>query len=86
MYHALHELLGFHTSFEELVKRKNKYGAPCMSYFGTGSSLLQSVDIIHGLWGGLNDGLPSTLGSTRLRFERDRTTLRCPPYAALTSV
>ena len=56
-----------------------------MPYLGTVSSLLQSVDS-HGLWGGLTDGLPSTLGSARSRFERDRTSLRCPPYAALTSI
>ena len=80
--YALHELLGFHISFEELVKRKNKSGAPRMLYFGTVSSLLQSVDS-HGLWGGLADGFPSILGSARSRFERDRTSLRCPPYAAL---
>ena len=70
------------------MKRKTKSGAaPCMpyEYFGTVSSLLQSVDC-HGLWGGLTDDLPSTLGSTKSRFERDRTSLRCPPYAALTSV
>ena len=84
-YHALHELLGFHISFEELVKLKKKSGAPCMPYFGTVSSLLQSVDS-HVLWGGSTDGLPSTLVSERSRFERDRTSLRCPPYAALTSV
>ena len=57
----------------------------CPTLVQTVSSLLQSVDS-HGLWGGLTDGLPSTLGSARLRFERDRTSLRCPPYAALTSV
>ena len=56
-----------------------------MPYFSTASSLLQSVDR-HGLWVGLADGLPSILGSVRSRFERDRTLLRCPPYAALTSV
>ena len=67
------------------MKLKKKSGAPCMPYFGTVSSLLQSVDS-HVLWGGLTDGLPSTLGSARSRFERDRTWLRCPPYAALTSV
>ena len=67
------------------MKGKKIYGALCMPYFGTVSSLLQSVDS-HGLWGGLTDGLPSTLGSARSRFERDRTSLRCPPYAALTSV
>ena len=83
-YHALHELLGFHTSFEEVVKRK-KNDAPGIPYFGTVSSLLQSVDS-HGLWGGLTDGLPSTLGSARSRFEPDRTSLLCPPYAALSSV
>ena len=33
-----------------------------MPYFGTVSSLLQSVDS-HGLWGGLTVGLPSALGS-----------------------
>ena len=63
---------------------QKKNGAPFMPYFGV-SSLLQSVDS-HGLWGGLTDGLPSTLGGARSRFERDRTSLRCPPYAALTSV
>ena len=52
------------------MKRKKQSGAPCMPYFGTVSSLLQSVDS-HGLWGGLTDGLPSTLGSARSRFERD---------------
>ena len=83
--HCLHELLGFHISFEELVKLKKKSGASCMPYFGTVSSLLQSVDS-HVLWGGSTDGLPSTLVSARSRFERDRTSLRCPPYVALTSV
>ena len=67
------------------MKRKIKSGAPCMPYFGTVSSLLQSVNS-HGLWGGLTGGLPSTLGSARSRLERDRTSLRCPPYASLTSV
>ena len=38
-YHALHELLGFPVSFEELVKRKKKSGAPCMPYFGTVKAL-----------------------------------------------
>ena len=58
-----------------------------MSYFGTVSSLLQSVDS-RGLWGDLTVGLPSALGSGARRraqgrgFERDRT---CPPSAALTS-
>ena len=33
-----------------------------MPYFGTVSSLLQSVDS-HGLWGSLTIGLPSVLGS-----------------------
>ena len=58
-----------------------------MSYFGTVSSLLQSVDS-HGLWGGLTVGLPSALGSgARRRAQgRGRTSLRCPPSAALTSV
>ena len=56
-----------------------------MLYFGIVRSLFQSVDS-HDLWGGLTDGLPSTLGNTRSRFKRDRTSLRCPPYAALTSV
>ena len=56
-----------------------------MLNFGTVSSSLQSVDS-HGFWGGLTDGLPSTLGSARSKFERDRTSLSCPPYAALTSV
>ena len=62
-YHELHELLGFHISFEELVKRKNIYDAPCMpySYFGTVSSLLQSVDN-HGLWEGLTDGIDEYIG------------------------
>ena len=41
---------------------QKKSGAPCMPYFGTVSSLLQSVDS-HGLWGGLTVGLPSALGS-----------------------
>ena len=69
------------------MKRKTKSGAPCsIPYLGTVSSLLQSVDSSHGLWGGLTEGLSSTLGSARSRFERDRTSLRCPPYAALTSV
>ena len=67
------------------MKRKKKSGAPCIPYFGTVSSLLQSIDS-QGLLGGLTDGLPSALGSARSRFERDRTTLRCPPFAALTSV
>ena len=49
------------------------------------ASKLQSVDS-HGLWGGLTEGLQSTLGSARSRFERDRTSLRCPPHAALSSV
>ena len=64
------------------MKRKKKSGASRMPYFGTVSSLLQTVDS-HGLWGGLIDGLSSTLGSAASRFERDRTSLRCPPYAAL---
>ena len=67
------------------MKRKKKPGALCMPYFGTVSSLLQSIDS-HGLLGGLTDGLTSTLGSARSRFERDQTSLRCTPYAALTSV
>ena len=67
------------------MNRKRKYDASRMPYFGTVSSLLQSVDS-HGLWGGLTDGLPSTLGSARSKFERDGTSLRCPPYATLTSV
>ena len=49
-----------------------------MPYFGTVNGLLQSVDS-RGLLGGLTDGLSSTLGSARSRFERDRTSLRCPP-------
>ena len=49
-----------------------------MPYFGTVNSSLQSVDS-RGLSGGLTDGLPSTLGSARSRFERDLTSLRCPP-------
>ena len=57
----------------------NSDHALCTPFFGTVSSLLQSVDS-HGLWGGLTDGLPSTLGSAKSRFERDRTSLRCPPY------
>ena len=60
------------------MKRKKKYGAPCMRNFDTVNSLLQSVDS-HGLLGGLTDGLPSTLGNARSRFKRDRTSLRCPP-------
>ena len=53
------------------MKRKKKYGAPCMPYFGTVNSFLQSFDS-HGLLGGLTDGLPSTLlGSATSRFERD---------------
>ena len=67
------------------MKRKKKSGAPCMPYFGTVSSLLQFVDS-HGLWGGFTDGLPSPLGSAGSRFERDRTSLRCPHFAALTTV
>ena len=61
-----------------------------MSYFGTVSSLLQSVDS-RGLWGDLTVGLPNAIGSGARRraqgrgFERDRTSLRCPPSAALTS-
>ena len=61
-------------------------------YFGTVpvSSLLQAVDS-RGLWGDLTVGLPNALGSGARRraqgrgFERDRTSLRCPPSAALTS-
>ena len=61
-----------------------------MSYFGTVSSLLQSVDS-RGLWGDLTVGLPSALGSgarrrAQGRGSSDRTSLRCPPSAALTSV
>ena len=62
-----------------------------MSYFGTVSSLLQSVDS-HGLWGGLTVGLPSALGSGARRRAQGRglseiePRLRCPPFAALTSV
>ena len=66
------------------MKRKYIFSAPCMPYF-VSSSLSQSVDS-HSLWGGLTDGLPSTLDSVRSRFERDRTSLRCPPYAAPNSV
>ena len=61
-----------------------------MSYFGTASSLLQSVDS-RGLWGDLTVGLPNAIGSGARRraqgrgSERDRTSLRCPPSAALTS-
>ena len=61
-----------------------------MYYFGIVSSLLQSVDS-RGLWGDLTVGLPSALGSGVRRraqgrgFERDRTSLSCPPSAALTS-
>ena len=36
-YHALLELLGFHNSFEEIVKRKESSGAPCMTCFSTES-------------------------------------------------
>ena len=57
---------------------KKKSGAPCMPCFGT--VMLQSVGS-QGLWGGLTVSLPSGP-----RFERDRTSLRCPPYAAITSV
>ena len=60
------------------MKRKKKSGAPRLPYFDTVNILLQSVDS-HGLLGGLNDGLPSTLGNARSRFKRDRTSLRCPP-------
>ena len=59
-----------------------------MSYCGTVSSLLQSVDS-RGLWGDLTVGLPIGSGARRRAqgrgFERDRTSLRCPPSAALTS-
>ena len=54
------------------MERKKKSGAPCMPDFDFGttvSCLLQSVDS-HGLWGGLIDGLPSTLGSERSRFDQ----------------
>ena len=42
-----------------------------MPYFGTVSSLLQSVDS-HGLWGGLTVGLPSALGSGARRRAQGR--------------
>ena len=62
---------------------KYKSGAPCMPYFGTVSSLLQSVGS-HGLWGGLTVVLPSALCSGAPR--RARTSLRCPLYVVLTIV
>ena len=43
------------------MKLKKKTGAPLCPTLVTVSSLLQSVDS-HVLWGGLTDGLPSTLG------------------------
>ena len=64
-----------------VCETQKKTGVPCMSYFGTVSSLMQSVDI-HDLWGGLTDGLRSTLGSARSRS--NLVTLSA--YAALTSV
>ena len=40
-----------------IVKRKDSSGAPCMPYFDTVSSLLQSVDS-HDLWACLAVGTP----------------------------
>ena len=55
--------------------------APCMPYFGTVSSLLQSVDS-HGLWGGLTVGLPSALGSGARRRAQGRGSSKIEPRYA----
>ena len=57
-------------------------GAPCMSYFGTVSSLLQSVDS-HGLWGGLTVGLPNALGSGARRRAQGRGSSEIEPRYAV---
>ena len=64
------------------MKRKTKSGAPCMPYFGTGRSLLQSVDT-HGLWGGLTVGLPSALGSGAPRRAQGRGSSEVEPRYAV---
>ena len=57
-------------------------GAPCMSYFGTVSSLLQSVDS-HDLWGGFTVGLPSALGSGARRRAQGRGSSEIEPCYAV---
>ena len=64
------------------MKRKKISGAQCMSYFGTVSSLLQSVDS-HGLWGGLTVGLPSALGSGARRRAQGRGSSEIEPRYAV---
>ena len=54
-----------------------------MSYFGTVSSLLQSVDSRHGLWGGLTVGLPSALGSGARRRAQGRGSNEIEPRYAV---
>ena len=49
-----------------------------MSYVGTVSSLLQSVDS-HGLWGGLTVGLPSAPGSGARRRAQGRGSSEIEP-------
>ena len=53
-----------------------------MSYFGTVSSLLQSVDS-HGLWGGLTVGLPSALGSGARKRAQGRGSSEIEPRYAV---
>ena len=53
-----------------------------MSYFGTVSSSLQSVDS-HGLWGGLTVGLPSALGSGARRRAQGRGSSEIEPRYAV---
>ena len=62
--------------------RKKKYDAPCIPYYGTVSSLLQSVDS-HGLWGGLTIGLPSALGSGAPRRAQGRGSSEIEPRYAV---
>ena len=60
------------------MKHKKISGAPCMSYFGTVSSLLQSIDS-RGLWGDLTVGLPSALGSGARRRAQGRGSSEIEP-------
>ena len=51
-------------------------------YFGTVSSLLQSVDS-HGLWRGLTVGLPSALGGGARRRAQERGSSEIKPRKAV---
>ena len=62
--------------------RKKKTGAPCMSYFGTISTLLQPVDS-HSLWEGLTVGLPIALGSGAPRRAQGRGSSEVEPRYAV---